>query len=218
MIKILGICGSPVKQGNTEAVLAGALSHLKPQDDIRTELLPLAEKRFGGCNHCNWCVKRQSPGRFCQQEDDMTPIYEKLVEADAVLLASPVHFGRLSGLMANMIDRLRAFVHGNRYAGRLRNKIGGALAVAFFRGGGIETTLQSLNAAFFCLEMIPATSRLYQLGAGALSSEDGKGGTRKGVRHMALEDGFGEASAVRLVERMVELARMVKAGQGEAHP
>lgn len=218
MIKIVGICGSPVKHGNTEAVLTAALTHLESLGDIGTELITLADKQFSGCTHCNWCVKKQSPGRFCQQQDDMDPLYEKLVEADGILLATPVHFGRLSGLLANMVDRLRAFVHGNLYGGRLRNKVGGALAVAFFRGGGIETTLQSLNAVFFIFEMILATSRLYQLGAGALSSEEGKGGLRKGVRHMALEDKYGEASAIRLAERTAELARIVKAGTEAVKP
>ena len=60
----------------------------------------------------------------------MKIIYPKILEADGILLATPVHFGRLSGLMANMIDRLRVFVYGNVYRGQIRNKIGGALAVA----------------------------------------------------------------------------------------
>ena len=213
MIKILGICGSPVKRGNVESVLKQALSHLQDQEAVETEIITLADKELNGCKHCNWCIKNQSEGRFCVQEDDMKIIYPKVLEADGILLATPVHFGRLSGLMANMIDRLRVFVHGNAYRGRLHNKIGGALAVAFFRGGGVETTLSSINSMFFIFQMIVATSGMYQLGAASFSSIDGRGKVNKGVRHMALEDEFGTASARLLAERMVELARIVRAGQ-----
>jgi len=218
MIKILGICGSPVKRGNVESVLKQALSHLQDHEAVETKIITLADKDFNGCKHCNWCVKNQSEGEFCVQEDDMKTIYPKILEADGILLATPVHFGRLSGLMANMIDRLRVFVHGNAYRGRLHNKIGGALAVAFSRGRGVETTLSSINSMFFAFQMIVATSGMYQLGAATFSSTDGKGKVIKGVRHMALEDDFGTASARLLAERMLELARIVRAGRSGQFP
>ncbi len=211
-MEIVGICGSPVKQGNTENLLQEALSHIQG-GEVTSELITLADKRFDGCKHCNWCVRNQSPGKFCVQQDDMVSIYPRILEADGILLATPVHFGRLSGLMANMIDRLRVFVHGNEYKGRLRNRVGGALAVAFFRGGGIETALSSMNSMFFAFQMIIATSRAYQLGAGSLSSIEGKGRVKKGTRYMAMEDDFGTLSAKLLADRMVELIRIVKAGQ-----
>jgi hypothetical protein len=66
---------------------------------------------------------------------------------------------------------------------------------------------------FFVFEMVIATSRMYQIGAGALTSTDGKGRTVKGVRHMALEDEFGVLSAQLLADRMVELATLINAGQ-----
>jgi multimeric flavodoxin WrbA len=212
-INILGICGSPVKGGNTETLLNVALDHVREKHGAKTELFTLADKTFDGCIHCNWCVKKQTDGKFCSQEDDLAALYPAMLKADGILLASPVHFGRLSGLMANMIDRMRAYVHGNLYRGRLRNKVGGALSVAFFRGGGVETTLATLNTMFFVFEMVIATSRMYQIGAGALTSTDGTGRTVKGVRHMALEDEFGVLSAQILADRMVELAKLVKAGQ-----
>jgi multimeric flavodoxin WrbA len=142
----------------------------------------------------------------------MGSIYPKLLEADGILLASPVHFGRLSGLMADMMDRTRAFVHGKIYKLPLKNKVGGAMAVAFFRGAGLETTLSSIDIFFLTHQMILANSRLYQLGAGAYSSREGKGRFEKDIRHMALEDEIGVLSARMLVDRVIELARIIKAG------
>ena len=202
-----------MNDGNVEAALRKSISHLEGEKDVSTEIITLSGKKINGCAHCNWCIKEQIEGKLCIQEDAMDGIYPKILEADGVLLATPVHFGRLSGLLANMIDRLRVFLYGRVYRNRLRNKIGGAMAVGFFRGGGIETTLNSIDSVFFIFQMIVATSRMYQLGGACLSSVDGKGEVRKGVRHMAVEDEFGSASNRQLAERMLELARIVKAGE-----
>jgi len=212
MIKIIGLCGSQVKDGNVSALLKDALSQTKTQKDVSAEVITLAGKKIGPCLHCNWCIKNQTPEKPCFQEDDMGPIYQKLLEADGILIASPAHFGRLSGLTADMMDRTRAFVHGNIYRFPLKNKVGGAMAVAFFRGAGLETTLSSLDLFFLTHQMIVANSRLFQLGAGAFSSREGKGRFEKDIRHMTLEDDYGVQSARMLVERVIELARIIKAG------
>ena len=87
------------------------------------------------------------------------------------------------------------------------------MAIAFFRGGGIETTLSSIDLFFLTQQMILATGGLYQLGAGAYSSLEGKGGFEKEPRHIVLKDDYGILSARMLIDRVVELARIVKAGQ-----
>ena len=143
----------------------------------------------------------------------MSALYPALLNAEGIILASPVHFGRLSGAMADFIDRTRAFVHGNTYKMPLRNKIGGAVALAFFRGGGIETTLASLNLFFLAQQMIVANSGMYQLGAGAFTSRDGKGRFEKEPRHIVLEDKIGMTASKKLVDRVIELGRIVTAGQ-----
>jgi multimeric flavodoxin WrbA len=212
MIKILAFCGSRVKDGNVLALLRDALSQPDTRETVESEIITLADKKIGPCLHCNWCLKNQTPEKPCVQADDMIPIYQKLLAADAVLAASPAHFGRLSGLMADMMDRTRAFIHGNFYKFPLKNKVGGAIAVAFFRGAGLETTLSSLDLFFLSHRMIVATSGLVQLGAGAYSSREGKGRFEKDVRHMTLEDEFGVLSTRMLVSRVVELSTIIKAG------
>ena len=213
MIKLVGICGSRVKDGNMEALLREAMIHVRQQSDVDAEVITLWDKEINGCNHCNWCIKNQTADKPCVQDDDMGWVYPKLLEADGIILASPAHFGRLSGLMADLIDRTRAFVHGSVYQFPLRNKVGGAMAVSFFRGGGLETTLSSIDLFFLCQQMIVATSGLYQLGAGACSSLDGKGQFAKEPRHIVLEDDYGTLSARILLERVIELSRIIKAGQ-----
>jgi multimeric flavodoxin WrbA len=202
-----------VTDGNTVAWLDESLNYARQQHAVETKSISLAGKKIAACNHCNWCVRNQSEDKYCTQDDDMSALYPALLKADGIILATPVHFGRLSGSMADFIDRTRAFIHGNIYKLTLRNKIGGAMALAFFRGGGIETTLSSLNLFFFAQQMLVANSGLYQLGAGAYTSPDGKGRFQKEPRHMVLEDSIGVTAAKRLIDRIVELAQIVKAGQ-----
>ena len=80
--------------------------------------------------------------------------------------------------------------------------------MGFLRHGGLEMTLNILNTTFSLFNMVPVGR-----GGLVLSSLDGKGKVTKGVRHMALEDSFGLASAKQVVERAVELAKIIQAGE-----
>ena len=208
MIRILGIAGSPVKGGNTEALLKEALGITASDPEVQTEVLNLSGLQIAGCQHCNWCIKNQTPEKFCVVSDGMDEIYPAVVRADVIILATPVHIGRMSGLMANTIDRMRIFVYGNIYRGKLKDKIGGALVVGFLRHGGIEATLSNLNTTFALFNMISVGR-----GGLTLSSLDGKGKTTKGVRHMVMEDAFGLFTAKEVVQRAVEIAKIVQAGK-----
>lgn len=208
MIRILGISGSPVKDGNTEILLREALRGSSSEPEVQSEIIHLADLQVAGCRHCNWCLKHQTAEKYCTISDGMDLIYPALLRADVILLATPVHIGRMSGLISNMIDRLRVFVYGNFHSGKLKDKIGAALVVAFLRHGGLETTLSSLNSTFALFQMIAVGQ-----GGLVLTSTDGKGKVIRGVRHMVLEDSFGLLSAKAVVTRALELARIVQAGK-----
>ena len=137
----------------------------------------------------------------------MSDIYPLILAADGLLLASPVYFGRLSGRLANFVDRLRLFTHGNYYGGKLKDKVGGALAASWRRAGGEETTLLSINYAFWRLSMLAIP------GAFGLSSLGGTGEVLPEDKHLILKDEYGIKAARRQVRRMVELIRIVKLGK-----
>jgi multimeric flavodoxin WrbA len=208
MIHILAVAGSPVKEGNTEALLKEALDVISPAPEMPREIFNLSGLAITGCQHCNWCLKHQTPEKFCALSDGMDQIYPALIRADVVILATPVHIGRMSGLMANMLDRWRVFVYGNVHRGRLKDKVGVSLIAAFLRHGGLETTRSLFNDTFALFNMIPAGR-----GGLALTSLDGKGKTTKGNRHMVLEDGWGLSSAKEAVRRGVEIAILIQAGK-----
>ncbi|MGP3667716.1 MAG: flavodoxin family protein [Candidatus Bathyarchaeota archaeon] len=205
-IKILGICGSPVIGGNTEVFLRKALEFAEAEG-AKTELIRLADVEVKDCIHCNWCLFNQVENDFCAQKDGMTEIYRKIMECDGLLVATPVYIRRLSGRLANLIDRLRALELGKYYRKRypLKDKVVASLAVSWFRHGGTDTTLLILNQSFLAWDMIVAG-----LGAAGFSSINGTGKFDPSNKHLILKDEFALKLAEKTVKRMVELIKMVK--------
>lgn len=211
MIHILGVSGSPIKGGNTDIFLEKALEYAGSFEGVSTRMVSLAEKNVLDCKHCNWCLSKQEEGKPCTLEDDMNEIYPMVLEADALLLASPVYIARLSGYLANFMDRLRVFGHGNYYKGNLVDKVGGALAVGWFRQGGLETTLQSIVCGFMSFEMIPVgTGMGSPLGAPAVASMGGTGKFDKEQRHAVLGDEFARRSMEILIKRVISVSKKIK--------
>jgi multimeric flavodoxin WrbA len=209
-MRIVGISGSPVKEGNLDTFLTHIMT-LAQEKGIDTETIHLAKYDIQHCTHCNFCLAKQKPGRYCAIDDDAQILFEKLETADIIVFASPVYFMRTSGRMATFIDRMRVFIFGKEAGGKLRNKIGMSAAVAWLRHGGMETTHLSHIQAFVTLDMIPATihSCISPLGASALASRHGAGVFDPAVRVGIKEDDDGLKSARALLDRAVELAELI---------
>lgn len=209
--KILGICGSPVKDGNVETFLYKALESVS-DGDFGYEIINLADREIKDCIQCNFCLSKQKTGRYCSLNDGTQEIFEKVEAADIIVLASPVYFMRTSAMMATLIDRLRVFVHGNLVHEKLKNKIGVSAAVSWFRHAGVETTHLTHICAFFTLGMIPAcpVNGSSPLGASAHATLNGSGSIDRKIRLGVNEDKTGLSSAKFAMERAVELVRLTK--------
>ncbi|MBI5191716.1 MAG: flavodoxin family protein [Nitrospirae bacterium] len=103
-MKVLGISGSPRQNGNTELLLKEFLRGAADAG-AETELLQVKKVRFDPCISCNRCFKT---GR-CEVEDAFQPIYDKLMEADHVVLASPIYFMTVSAWAKTLIDRCQCY-------------------------------------------------------------------------------------------------------------
>jgi len=211
-VRILGICGSPVRGGNAEVLLERALQSREGDPGVSFKIATLADGEVGDCIHCNWCLRKQEGERRCSVDDGMTAMYPLVEEADVIIFATPVYFGRLSGHLAAFIDRLRVYVHGNISAGMLRNKVGGSMAVAWFRMAGLEMALITMNQFFYAVNMVIASSEMGLQGGSAFSSLGGIGRREGDDKLLVLRDELGMASAISTVSRAVELARIIKAG------
>ncbi|HJK02492.1 MAG TPA: flavodoxin family protein [Methanocorpusculum sp.] len=110
MRKILGICGSSAPKSSTKKLIEIALETAKISG-AEVEFIDAAKMSIHGCKGCLACKKDQT--KFCVQKDDMTPLYEKINEADAVIIGSPIYFGDITGQIKCFIDRMYAFLGPN---------------------------------------------------------------------------------------------------------
>ena len=102
-VKILGLAGSPRRNGTSEnlldAFLAGA-----GQGGAATEKFILAELNINACNGCEDCLIDGD----CPFRDDASELYERLLQADVVVLAAPVYFYSVPAQVKLLIDRCQA--------------------------------------------------------------------------------------------------------------
>jgi len=138
MMRIVGISGSPRKAGNTEFLLNEALA-VAAEHGFQTERLLCSDLAVDFCNDCGDCSK----GKPCPKEDDMPKFQRAMLEAEGIIVASPVYFGNVTAQLKAVFDRT---IPLRRQGFRLSNKIGCAIAVGGSRNGGQEKTLESIHA------------------------------------------------------------------------
>ncbi len=138
-MKALGIVGSPRKNGNTEIITRHTLKAIA-EEGIGTELVRLAGLDIRPCIDCDVCLKKET----CPIDDDLLPIYSRMKEADAIILASPVYYGSATALIKALMERAGFIALRN---GRLfEGKVGGPLVVA--RRAGQNFTFAQLSFWF----------------------------------------------------------------------
>lgn len=130
-MKVLGIMGSPRLKSNTDLLLDEALKGAKSKP-AEVEKIIVDKLKIAPCREYYGCLKDGN----CVIRDDMDDIYPKLVEADGIIVASPIFFYGISAQLKALIDRCQA-LWSRRYV--LQNlpdsgKKGAFIAVGATRG------------------------------------------------------------------------------------
>jgi multimeric flavodoxin WrbA len=102
-MKVLGIFGSPRREGNSDTLMKAFLEGAAGAGAAVEEVF-LRQLKISPCLEIYHCFKDGT----CPIKDDMRGLYDKLIEADVVALASPVFFYSLSAQAKAMIDRTQA--------------------------------------------------------------------------------------------------------------
>jgi NAD(P)H-dependent FMN reductase len=102
-MKFLAIWGSPRRGGNTD-ILLNAFLDGATQAGAEVERVALRELKISPCQEIYHCFKDGT----CPIKDDMLPLYDKLLEADVVVMASPIFFYSVSAQAKVFIDRTQA--------------------------------------------------------------------------------------------------------------
>lgn len=104
-MKILALQGSPRLDGNTCAMLEAFCSGAR-RAGHEINIVNVFEKEIGDCRACEYC-HTQGKGK-CIQKDGMQDIYPLLLDAEMLVLASPIYYHGFSGQLKCAIDRFYA--------------------------------------------------------------------------------------------------------------
>lgn len=150
-MKIVAINGSPRKNGNTAQCLEAVGREVEAAGVEFQVFQPGSNVR--PCMACYHCLNTGSL-RCVRDDDGVNSIIAACIEADGILLASPVYHGGIAGGMKCVLDRL--MLAAGCGDNQLRHKVGGALCT-LRRSGGMET-YQQLLGTMDAMEMILVTS------------------------------------------------------------
>ena len=145
-MKVLGVSGSPRIGGNTDIAVKRVLDRLA-QQGAKTDFVSLGQTPVKPCQACYGCAREF----HCVLPDpNFDLIYPKFIDADAIIIGSPVWFGSATPQIMSLLDRVGSVAR--RGENRLRRKIGASIAVA--RRAGKNFTFAQLNMFFIISEMI----------------------------------------------------------------
>ena len=158
-MKVFGICASP-RNNTTEYVLSQALDKLN-RTGFETERFTCMGKDIKPCMHCDYCLEHKE----CIIQDDMQSVYKSLLDADGIILATPIQSGGISSNLAAIMDRTRALEAIDYNI--LRGKIGMSIAVGGDRTGG-QDFAHLKNITYFMIHgIIPVSGGPFGSNLGA---------------------------------------------------
>ena len=99
--KVLILSGSPRKDGNSD-ILCDEFARGAEEAGHEVEKIRVAAKKVAPCAACYYC---RSHGGQCARKDDMAEILQKMIDADVIVLASPVYFYSIDAQLKAVIDR-----------------------------------------------------------------------------------------------------------------
>ena len=139
--KILIISSSPRKNGNSDLLcdefLKGAL-----EAGHKANKISLSDKKVKYCKACDVCQK----GKPCVIDDDMEKILQKMIDADVIVLATPVYFYTMNAQLKTLIDRTYA-----RYTEITDKDFYFIITAADEEEKNMQRAIESLRAFTFCL-------------------------------------------------------------------
>jgi len=155
--KVLGIGGSPRKDGNSDIVLRHILDGAQ-QAGAATEEVQLREYQFAGCIGCERCRKAEECTGL---KDGMQLIYPKIRQSAGLVVICPVYSYNVTAMMKAFIDRLYCFYHFDKQRpGPWHSLLGGRGRKAIIAAvgeqatgdeGGMDLTMDTMRRSILAL-------------------------------------------------------------------
>lgn len=154
--KIIVLSGSPRKGGNSE-LLCDQFARGASEAGHQVEMISLRDKQINYCTACDAC---QNNGGTCVQKDDMAEVLYKMINADVIVMATPVYFYTMNAQMKTLIDRTYA-----RYTAVSNKEFYFIMTAAVGDKSLLERTLESLRGFTSCLSGAKENGVIYGTGA-----------------------------------------------------
>jgi multimeric flavodoxin WrbA len=139
MTRVLGIVGSPRRNGNTHLLVSKILEGAQAAGAV-TDLILLNTLKIQECDGCHACWR----GKPCSKPDDMQALYPKIAESDVLVFGTPVYWYGPTALMKGFVDRF-VYFNGSANRAKIKNKL--AIIAVPFEEENPETA--DLIVAFF---------------------------------------------------------------------
>ena len=105
-MKAIFINGSPRKNKNTAQMLESAMKGAQ-EAGAEVEMIHLQDLSFKGCVSCFACKRTGNTcGGLCIQKDDLRPVLERILQAEVLVIGSPIYWHNSTGMFRNFIERL----------------------------------------------------------------------------------------------------------------
>jgi len=144
MRKVLVISATPRREGNSD-ILADRVADGARAAGAEVEKVRLADRKIGYCRACDSCQKSRET--LCVQQDGMSDLYLKILQADAIVLASPIYFFTISGQLKVFLDRTYALGGGGDWTA-----LAGKKAAAVFTYAEPNALYSGVTNAFRMLQ------------------------------------------------------------------
>lgn len=171
-MKVVAFNGSPRRKGNTE-ILINEVFKILQAEGIETEMVQLGNKLVHGCTACGKCKEIQN-GKCHIKNDHLNYCIGKMIEADGIIIGSPVYFADVTPEVKALIDVAGYVTRANYHV--LKRKIGAGV-IAVRRGGALHA-FETINNFFLINQMIVPGSSYWNFAFGrdpgeVLNDEEG---------------------------------------------
>lgn len=171
-MKVLAINGSARKDGNTAILIHTVFEELH-QAGIETEMVQLSGKIIEPCKACWACGGRKN---CVHKKDQFQEVFEKMKQAEGIILGSPVYTANISANMQAFLERASVVADMNNDADLLKYKVGASVTAA--RRGGAIAALDAMNHFFMLQNMFVVGSSYWPMAYGQMPGDvqsDGEG-------------------------------------------
>ena len=190
-MKIALLNGSPKEKGCTYTALSTIAQTLE-ELGVESKMLHIGRDPIRGCQACGGCMKK-GDGHCVFDDDVVNSIIDELVQADGIIVGSPVYYAGTNGALHACMDRVF-------YAACPQLRFKPAAAIASARRAGTTLTIDQINK-YFQINCMPVVSSTYWPMVHGTRAEE------------VLEDEEGLQTMRNLATNMVWMVKCIQAGQ-----